>query len=208
MPRSPDLDPEGKRLPVRFDGTSNGEFIPRPPTVGQHHANRLAHETATENAKRLGIGRRAFLASSMGAAATLAACNRANPGSGGAFAISEEAALEPEVAEAAIGGDEFHLRRPDALRRSFGQLGDRARRAGLGSGAFARFRPIDPMRRRQLRLLFGANARPRGLSRQRYRCRRRFGALGHGREQPDADRICRRGARHYRGDRRPRARGA
>ena len=33
MARSPDLDPEGKRLPIKFDGTSNGEFFPRPPTV-------------------------------------------------------------------------------------------------------------------------------------------------------------------------------
>ncbi|QLC25843.1 amidohydrolase [Parasphingopyxis algicola] len=107
MVRTPDLDPEGTRLPIKFDGTSNGEFFPRPPTVKQHHTNRLAHETATENAKKLGMGRRAFLVSSMGAATTLAACNRANPGAGGHYAMAHEAAFEPEAADAAIGGDEF-----------------------------------------------------------------------------------------------------
>lgn len=107
MSRSKDLDPEGKRLPIRFDGTSNGEFLPFDTPPAQKAANALAHETATENARKLGIGRRAFLASSMGAAATLAACNRVNPGSGGSYAVSEEASFETAAAEEAVGGDEF-----------------------------------------------------------------------------------------------------
>ena len=78
-----DLDTEGTRRPVRFDGTSNGEFVPLRLTQSQRAANALAHDTATENARRLGIGRRAFLTSTMGTAAVLAACNRANPGAGG-----------------------------------------------------------------------------------------------------------------------------
>ena len=109
MARSPDLDPEGKRLPIKFDGTSNGEFFPRPPTVNQHYANRLAHEAASDHAKKLGMGRRAFLVSTMGAATTLAACNRANPGSGGSYAVTQEAGFEPAAADAAVGGDEFIL---------------------------------------------------------------------------------------------------
>jgi hypothetical protein len=67
-----DLDPEGTRLPVRFDGTSNGEFVPLQLTAIQRSANALAHDLATENSRRLGIGRRAFLTSTMGTAAVLA----------------------------------------------------------------------------------------------------------------------------------------
>ena len=107
MARRDDLDPEGRRLPVRFDGTSNGEFFPRSLTAAQRRANALAHETASDNARRLGIGRRAFLVSSMGAAATLAACNRANPGAGGLYAVTEEAAFDADAADAALAGDEF-----------------------------------------------------------------------------------------------------
>jgi len=102
-----DLDPEGTRLPIRFDGTSNGEFLPLPRTAAQRSANRLAHETASENARRLGIGRRAFLTSSMGAAAVLAACNRANPGAGGIYALQRDATLDRSAADATLGGDEF-----------------------------------------------------------------------------------------------------
>ena len=79
-----DLDPEGKRLPVKFDTATNGEYAPLALTSEQRLANRLAHETAGENARRLGVGRRQFLTSTMGAAAVLAACNRANPAAGAA----------------------------------------------------------------------------------------------------------------------------
>ena len=86
-----DLDPEGTRLPVRFDGTSNGEFLPLRMTRRQRSTNAIAHEAVTENACRLGIGRRAFLTSAMGAATVLAACNRMNPNSGGNFALERDA---------------------------------------------------------------------------------------------------------------------
>lgn len=102
-----DLDPEGKRLPIRFDGVSNGEFPPCRPTVGQRRTNELAHRWTSENAQRLGIGRRAFLTSAMGAATALAACNRANGVSGGNYAIDRTATLEPAAAEAALAGNEF-----------------------------------------------------------------------------------------------------
>ena len=102
-----DLDPEGTRLPVRFDGTSNGEFLPLQLTPGQRTANALAHETASQNARRLGIGRRAFLTSSMGTAAVLAACNRANPKAGGNYALENGATFEPAAAAQTLSGDEF-----------------------------------------------------------------------------------------------------
>lgn len=102
-----DLDPEGRRLPVRFDGTSNGEFEPFRLTRSQRAANALAHEAATENARRLGIGRRAFLTSACGAATVLAACNRVNRKSGGNYLLERDATLDPAAAAQTLSGEEF-----------------------------------------------------------------------------------------------------
>ena len=60
---SDDLDPHGRRLPIKLDSTSNGEFAPIPLAKVHHHANRLALDAAARNAKRLGIDRRSFLVS-------------------------------------------------------------------------------------------------------------------------------------------------
>lgn len=106
--RRDDLDPEGKRLPIKIDRTSNGEYVPPLLTPAQKRARRFAHEAASENARRLGLSRRAFLVSAAGAASTLAACNRANADArGGSFAVDEEAVLDQQRAAAAVGGDEF-----------------------------------------------------------------------------------------------------
>ena len=102
-----DLDPDGTRLPIRIDETSNGEFFPLTLTPRQKLANRLAHAAADENSRRLGLGRRAFLTSSAGAAATLAACNAANPGAGGRYALPAEAGLDQAAADSVLTGDEF-----------------------------------------------------------------------------------------------------
>lgn len=102
-----DLDPEGSRLPIRFDGVSNGEFMPRGLTEAQCRTNALAARWAGENARRLGISRRAFMTSAMGAATALAACDRANGSAGGHYAVDREATLDPAAAQAALAGDEF-----------------------------------------------------------------------------------------------------
>jgi uncharacterized protein len=102
-----DLDPEGMRLPVKLDGTSNGEYVPLPLTAGQRLANRLAQEEASTNAGRLGLSRRRFMISAMGSATALAACNRAHPGAGGTYVLAKDAALDEAAASASIGGDEF-----------------------------------------------------------------------------------------------------
>ena len=52
------VDPYGTRLPIKLDTTSNGEFVPVPLSRANLAANRLAHEAATRNAKRLGLSRR------------------------------------------------------------------------------------------------------------------------------------------------------
>ena len=71
-------DPDGTRLPIKLDATSNGEFVPVPLDAVQRNANRLAQRAADDNARRRGVSRRAFMVSSCGAASTLLAFNAAN----------------------------------------------------------------------------------------------------------------------------------
>ena len=101
------IDPEGRRLPIKLDTTSNGEFAPVPLSAANLAGNRLAHEAASHNAKRLGVGRREFLVSACGAASALLAFNTANAAAGkrgGFFEMEAEAALEPQLAQARLGG--------------------------------------------------------------------------------------------------------
>ncbi len=43
-------DPDGTRLPVKVDPTSNGEYVPVPLDSVNRGANCLAHKWANENA--------------------------------------------------------------------------------------------------------------------------------------------------------------
>src|SRR5688500_10890326 len=97
-------DPEGKRLPIKLDSTSNGEFLPVPLSAANHAANRLPHSSAMENAKRLGLCRRWFPLSSCGVASTLLAFNPAHRSNAGFFDLEKETALDLQLAEAAVGG--------------------------------------------------------------------------------------------------------
>ena len=104
------IDPGGRRLPIKLDTTSNGEFAPVPLSDANRAANHLAHEQAGVNAKRLNIPRRKFLLSSCGAASTLLAFNAANAAAGkrgGWFDIESEAALDTQLAAVQLTGDEF-----------------------------------------------------------------------------------------------------
>src|SRR2546425_10628127 len=106
------IDPEGNRLPIKLDSTSNGEFAPVPLWPANLEANRLAHESASVFSRKLGLSRRSFLLSSCGAAATLLSFNAANAAAGrvgGVFEISKDAALEERLARAQVGPakDEF-----------------------------------------------------------------------------------------------------
>ncbi len=110
MSRPGQRDPQGTRLPVKLDSTSNGEFEPVPLTPLHRQANRLAHRMASANAKRTGVGRRSFLVSACGAASTLLAFNTAYAAAGkagGYFELTADAAVDPELASAALEGDEF-----------------------------------------------------------------------------------------------------
>ncbi|UCH73232.1 MAG: amidohydrolase family protein [Rhodospirillales bacterium] len=124
------LDPEGKRLPIKLDSTSNGEFVPIPLDRVNRKANRLAQDWASENAKRLGLDRRSFMISACGAATTLLAFNRANAAAertGGVFELPQVAAIDPDAALEALGGREFIF---DVQGHFVGQHG--LGRTGLG----------------------------------------------------------------------------
>jgi hypothetical protein len=124
-------DPDGLRLPIRIDSTSNGEFAPSPLAPRNRIGNRLAFERATENARRLGVKRREFMISAAGAATTLLAFNRANAATskGGKFAVPDEAALDADAALEALGGREFifdvqgHYVNPDGAWRKAAEAG-------------------------------------------------------------------------------------
>ena len=103
-------DPGGTRLPVKLDSTSNGEFAPVPLEPVHEEANRAAIEAAAANAKRLGVGRREFLVSACGSAATLMAMNEAYARAGrtgGSFELPREAALDLNAARSALDGQEL-----------------------------------------------------------------------------------------------------
>ncbi|MFN2544554.1 MAG: amidohydrolase family protein [Actinomycetota bacterium] len=103
---------EDPGLPIKFGPCSNAEYDPEPLSPAVTETIRLAREACDRNARRLGMGRREFLLSAMGAATTLMildACTRASSSGspGGGYRIPVEATLEPEAARQAVGGDEF-----------------------------------------------------------------------------------------------------
>ncbi|MBT8446558.1 MAG: amidohydrolase [Gammaproteobacteria bacterium] len=103
-------DPEGTRLPIKLDTTSNGEFAPIPLSPTNKQAVSLAHRWVSDNARRVGLGRRDFLVSACGAATTLLAFNTANAASGktgGHFELASDSALDPAAAAERLDGREF-----------------------------------------------------------------------------------------------------
>ena len=104
-----DRDPDGQRLPIKLDTTSNGEFAPVPLAPEDQRANALARDMATEYARRRGMSRREFMVSACGAASTLLAFNAVHAASdpGGRFELSAESAVDPERAAAELGKREF-----------------------------------------------------------------------------------------------------
>ncbi len=128
MPQA--ADPEGKRLPIKLDSSSNGEFVPIPLDAVNRRANALAQCWASENARRRGLDRRGFMVSACGAASTLLAFNAANAAAdrlGGFFELDQVAAVDPEAASERLRGREFVF---DVQGHFVGQNG--LGRTGLG----------------------------------------------------------------------------
>ena len=97
-------------LPIKVDATSNGEFRPVPLAEHVARANSEAELRIGEHAKRVGLGRRAFLQSLCGAATTLLTLNEAFAAFGnigGLFRLPKESAFETAAAAEALAGDEF-----------------------------------------------------------------------------------------------------
>ncbi|GAB4198113.1 MAG: hypothetical protein Tsb002_32830 [Wenzhouxiangellaceae bacterium] len=110
IPFQPDHDPDGLRLPIKIDTTSNGEFQPLPLQPEHYQAHRLALRQAADHARRRGQNRRRFLVSACGVATNLLALNQVYAAAGkrgGFFAVDAAAALDPELASRQIDGDEF-----------------------------------------------------------------------------------------------------
>jgi len=103
-------DPDGTRLPIKLDPTTNGEFAPVPLARVHHRARKLAIDAATKYARRLGLTRRAFLVSACGAASTLLAMNAAYAASGhrgGYYDLPSGSALDMQLARSALDRQEF-----------------------------------------------------------------------------------------------------
>src|SRR5690606_32584175 len=94
---------------------SNGEFAPQPATAVVLETARRTRDVAERRARQLGMTRRRFLQSSMGAATMLtilAACSReaerdAGSEPGGTFDVPPDAGTDPGAAREALGGDDF-----------------------------------------------------------------------------------------------------
>jgi hypothetical protein len=103
-------DPDGTRLPIKLDTTTNGEFAPIPLAPVHRRARALALEQAAANARRCGETRRAFLVSACGVATTLLGFNAAYAATGrrgGYYDLPPDAALDLQVARSVLDRDEF-----------------------------------------------------------------------------------------------------
>jgi predicted TIM-barrel fold metal-dependent hydrolase len=99
-------------LPIKLGPCSNGEYVPKPPSRFAREVARRTRAAAEQHARAIGMSRRQFLLSSMGAATmltVLGACsNDAEQGSpGGTFDVDPEAQRDPRAAQESLGGDEF-----------------------------------------------------------------------------------------------------
>jgi hypothetical protein len=132
-------------LPIKVDSTSNGEFRPVPLTRDVARANSEAKRRIGEHAKRVGLGRRAFLQSLCGAATTLLTLKDAFAlvgNTGGVYSLPKESTFEPAAAADVLAGDEFifdvqtHLVDPTSKwRQSAGKYWAQAFAARTANGA-------------------------------------------------------------------------
>src|SRR4029077_10853897 len=87
---------KGVDSPMPTQVVSNEEFIPRPQNSEQKKVETLISTMAEENSKKLGMDRRAYLASSMGLAAAFLAQNKVY---GNYWDVDLSETLEPDATE-------------------------------------------------------------------------------------------------------------
>jgi hypothetical protein len=110
--RCDDTDPG---LPIKLAPASNGEFVPPPPSDLVREAIRRTRIESDAIARRLGMSRRRFLLSSMGAALgliVLDGCSKDRGGAarpGGSFSLPPEASTESSAAQQSVAGVEAIL---------------------------------------------------------------------------------------------------
>ena len=110
MPRRYRHDPDGARLPVKIDTTSNGEFTPQPLQTYEEIALEAAQRAAGQNAARRGESRRDYMVGCSAVAATLLALNdmaAARGRTGGLYDLDPQTALDEDTARAVLIGGEF-----------------------------------------------------------------------------------------------------
>lgn len=108
-------------LPIKLEPCSNTEYLPLPMSDVVKETIRRARIACDENARRLGMPRREFLMSSMGAATTLAvlaACSSESTsdgsagssdgttGPGGTYDVPDEATIDVDAALETLGSDQ------------------------------------------------------------------------------------------------------
>ena len=187
-------------LPVKVDPTSNGEFRPVPLPEHVARANTEAERRIGEHARRVGLGRRAFLQSLCGAATTFLTLNEAFAAlgnTGGLFHVPRRG-VRGGSGRRRAGRRRVHLRRADPHGRSGGRLAQ-LRRTLLG--ADPRQLPSRLVRRRRPgRLLLGRAVHQARLHGQRYGARGALVRAGIAREQPAVARRSKSGPRAGRPD--------
>ncbi|MEL7159058.1 MAG: hypothetical protein AAFN30_21030, partial [Actinomycetota bacterium] len=120
-------DPPDPGLPIKLGPGSNGEFAPRPPSALTREVVRRANEAVDRNRRRLGMSRREFLRSSLGAATTLAvlsACTRQDGQTGGTFDVTGSTTGGAVDADGTITGDPTTTLDEQAAEAAVGPLGD------------------------------------------------------------------------------------
>ena len=95
--RAYDVESEEFCSPIPTQNVSNGEYLPKPQTEKQQQVEARIKELADGAAKKLGVSRREFLASSGGMAASLIAMNDVY---GKFFAVDKAELFEPAAAAA------------------------------------------------------------------------------------------------------------
>ncbi len=121
-------EPPDPGLPIKLGPCGNGEFVPPPANELAREAVRRANAAVDRNARRVGLTRRQFLRSSLGAATTLsvlAACTRESGRTGGTFLVEPEPTSGPSGAPSStVGAESSSTLDAEAAERAVGPLDD------------------------------------------------------------------------------------